>query len=349
MPESGVQNAGNMPCLRYIVTIAALLTLTGADAEARGGIAFHYATPLTARELAWYSRFDVLVTHDPLPLDQIDALHRAGTRLVLYEWAVAWYASLATPWHGRLPANAALNATPLRGHLGSPVADAYYYDPATREHQRDRARVLARRLRALHYDGIFLDTTTSASVHPEALAEYKRRHPDLSYDAAYARFLETLRAELRGGLIVTNQGYRVAGEVLPYVDWDVSESLITYPRDGKFVLRPWDDPRDRWNSIAVLMRELIEPARKKFPRVRFAHINYVDDDDLVDEIVAISRIFDAQPVIARRDVAATLQNELLVYDFGATRASGATDREFERGRVSYDPKTRTARIERRPR
>lgn len=331
-----MENAGGVPCLRLVVTVAALLTLPCASAEARGGIAFHYASPLTARELAWYARFDVLVTHDPLPLDQIEALHRAGTRLVLYEWAVAWYASLATPWHGRLPRHAALNATPLRGHLGAADADAYYYDPATREHQRDRARVLARRLRTLRYDGIFLDTTTSDSVHPEALAEYRRRHPDLSYDDAYALFLETLRAELRGGLIVTNQGYRHAGAVLPYVDWDVSESLITHPRDGTFVLRPWNDPRDPWNSIAFLMRNLIEPARKRFPRVRFAHINYVDDRTLTDEIVAIARLFDAQPVVALRDVAATVQDELLVYDFGKPLSGGATHRFFERGFVAYN-------------
>jgi hypothetical protein len=343
MPKSGVENAGGMPCLRLIVTIAVLLTIPCADAEARGGIAFHYATPLTARELDWYSRFDVLVTHDPLPVEQIEALHRAGTRLVLYEWAVAWYASLATLWHGRLPPSAALNATPLRGHLGAADADAYYYDPATREHQRDRAVVLARRLRALRYDGIFLDTTTSESVHPEALAEFRRRHPDQSYDAAFARFLETLRGELRGGLIVTNQGYRRADDVLPYVDWDVSESLITHPRGGKFVLRPWNDKGDPWNSIAFLMRNLIEPVRKKFPRVKFAHINYVEDPSLVDEIVAIARLFDAQPVVALRDVAATVQNDLLVFDFGKPLAGGPTWRRFEHGSVAYSP-SRGARI-----
>lgn len=333
-----------MPCLRFLVTIAALLTVPCADLEARGGIAFHYATPLTARELQWYSRFDVLVTHDPLPVEQIDALHRAGTRLVLYEWAVAWYASLANLWHGRLPANAALNSQPLRGHLGAADADAYYYDPATREHSRDRAVVLARRLRTLRYDGIFLDTTTSASVHPEALAEYRRRHPDLPYDVAFARFLDTLRTELRGGLIVTNQGYRQAEHVLPYADWDVSESLITYPRDGRFVLRPWNDTRDRWNSIAFLMRNLIGPVRKRFPRVRFAHINYVDDQSLVDEIVAISRLFDAHPVVALRDVAATVQNDLLVYDFGKPLRGGSTHRYFEHGYVAFNPSRKSARI-----
>ena len=331
------------------MTIAAFLTLPSAAVEARGAIAFHYATPLTARELAWYSRFDILVTHDPLPAAQVDALHRAGTRLLLYEWAVAWYASLATPWHARLPGNVALNVKPLRGHLGAADADAFYYDPASREHQRDRAAVLARRVRALRYDGIFLDTTTSESVHPDALAEYRRRHPDVSYDAAFARFLETLRGELRGGLIITNQGYRRADDVLPYVDWDVTESLITHPRKGKFVLRPWNDADDPWNSIAFLMRNLIEPARKKFPRVRFAHINYVEDEKLVDEIVAISRLFDAAPVVAKRDVAATLQNEWLVYDFGALVSRGTTRAEFEHASVSYDPARKTARITRRRR
>lgn len=338
-----MQNAGGVPCLRLIVTIAALLTLPGVRVEARG-IAFHYATPLTARELEWYSRFDVLVTHDPLPPAQVEALHRAGTKLVLYEWAVAWYASLATLWHGRLPASATLNATPLRGHLGAADADAFYYDPATREHQRDRAEVLARRLRALHYDGVFLDTTTSDSVHPDALAEYRRRHPDVPYDAAFARFLETLRGELHGGLIVTNQGYRHAEDVLPYVDWDVSESLITRPRDGKFVLRPWDDASDPWNSTAFLMRNLIEPARKKYPHVRFAHINYVDDVSLVDEIVAIARLFDADAVVALRDVAATVQDDLLAFDFGALRSRGANYAFFENGFVAYNPSGKPLRV-----
>ncbi|HJQ36516.1 MAG TPA: hypothetical protein VKB93_05215, partial [Thermoanaerobaculia bacterium] len=66
-------------------------------------IAFHYATPLTPRELAWYSRFEVLVTHDPLPRAQVDALHARGTRLLLYEWAVAFYVSRATAFDRALP------------------------------------------------------------------------------------------------------------------------------------------------------------------------------------------------------------------------------------------------------
>ncbi|HVG25562.1 MAG TPA: hypothetical protein VND45_15500 [Thermoanaerobaculia bacterium] len=326
-----------MPRLRLIVTAALLATLPAAAAP-RHGIAFHYATPLSAQQLEWYSRFEVLVTHDPLPRAQADALRRAGTKLALYEWSVAYYEALKTPWHTRLPSSALLNATPLRGHLGAADADAYYYDPATREHMRDRAVMLARRLRAVGYDGVFFDTTTSASVHPDALREYERRHPELPYDAAFARFLTTLRQEMRGGIIITNQGYRAANDVLPYTDWDVTESLITWPRGGHFVLRPWNDSADAWNSTNFLMRHLIAPVRARYPRVRYAHINYLDAPEprRVAEIVAISLLFDAHPVIATRDAATTIPSELLLLDLGRPGALHDAYRFFEHGFVAYN-------------
>src|SRR5688572_728114 len=118
-----------------LVRAAVLVSLSPAADVRRGGMAFHYVRPLTAPELDWYGRFEVLVTHDPLPREQVDALHRRGTKLVLYEWAVAYYSSLATPWHRALPSSALLNRQPLRGHLGAADADAFYFDPPTREHQ----------------------------------------------------------------------------------------------------------------------------------------------------------------------------------------------------------------------
>jgi hypothetical protein len=334
-----------MAHLRLIVTTAILVSLPLAAAERRG-IAFHYATPLSASEVEWYSKFEVLVTHDPLPRAQLDALHRAGTKVVLYEWTVAFYDSLKTPWQARLPESALLNAQPLRGHLGAAGADAWYYDPGAPEHSRDRAAELARRLQSIGYDGVFLDTTTSASVHPQALAEYRRRHPDRPYDEAFAGFLRALREELRGGLIVTNQGYRAAEHVLPWVDWDVTESLITHPREGRFVLRPWNDERDAWNSTAFLMRNLIAPARQQFPHVRYAHINYVEEVNprRVAEIVAISLLFDAHPVVAVRDVASTVACELLLVDLGEPKPARATHRFFTRGFVGWNPSAKALRI-----
>src|SRR3954452_10036101 len=52
---------------------------------------FHYQTPLSAAQVTFFSRFDVLVTHDPLPRAQVDALHAHGTKLLVYEWSVAFY------------------------------------------------------------------------------------------------------------------------------------------------------------------------------------------------------------------------------------------------------------------
>jgi hypothetical protein len=307
-----------------------------------GGIAFHYKTPLTPRELEWYSKFEVLVTHDPLPRAQVDVLRRRGVRLALYEWAVAYYGSLATPWHRTVPL---LNQRPLRGHLGAPDADAYYYDPASREHQKGRAEFLARRLKAIGYDGIFFDTTTAESVHPDAAAEYRRKHPDLSYDAAFALFLASLRKSV--SLIVTNQGYRAADHVLPYVDWDVSESLITRPRGDTYVMRSWNDPADQWNSIAHLMNHLIAPVRKKYPKVRYAHINYVTGDDL-QKIIAIAKLWDADAVVARPDLSTMFESDLFHLDLGAAgkrveRTSGAY-REYEKGFIGYNAGKKPMRV-----
>jgi hypothetical protein len=75
----------------------------------------------------------------------------------------------------------------------------------------------------------------------------------------------------------------------------------------------------------------------KYPRVRFAHINYVEDPRW-STIVAIARMFDAEPVVAVRDVAATVQDDLLVYDFGKPRSRGKNHRFFEHGFVAYNPR-----------
>ena len=326
--------------LRGLIMSVALVLSVAAEG---GGIAFHYKTPLTPHELEWFSRFEVLVTHDPLPRAQVDALRARGVRLALYKWSVAYYDSLATPWHRKVPV---LNKRALRGHLGANDADAYYYDPASREHQKGRAEFLARRIKAIGYDGIFFDTTTSASVHPDAAVEYRKRHPGVSYDAAFALFLANLRK--RVSLIVTNQGFREPDHVLPYVDWDVSESLITRPHDGQFAMRPWNDPADPWNSIAHLMNHLIAPVREKYPKVRYAHINYVTGNEL-EKVIAIARLWDADAVVAHPELATTMESDLFHLDLGAgekrvERMNGAY-RHYEKGFIGYNAGKKAMRID----
>jgi hypothetical protein len=229
--------------------------------------AFHYEQPLTEAQVKYFSRFDVFVTHDPLPPPQVTALREAGTKLFVYEWAVAFYDSRATKWERSLiGTKAVLNARPLRGGAGSNEADAWYFDPL---HASDRARRLAEIVRGAGYDGVFLDTTTAANVHPRALREFTRRHPGIDYDAAYARFLAKLGEEHI--LIFTNQGYRNAPHYLPYADWDLTESLIA--------ARPWTEVRAWFERLP----------RQDYPRLQFAHLEYAD----ATRTVAIARMFGA--------------------------------------------------------
>lgn len=331
-----------------IALLAALASERSSAVESpirRGVFAFHYEQPLSRAQLEWYSRFNILVTHDPLPPEQVRFLHRRGTKLVLYEWAVAFYETRADEWQRSLltrSRTALLHEKPLRGGVGSATADAWYFDPASASHLQERARSIAERLRRIGYDGVFLDTTSVQSVHEIARAEFAKRHPGREYDAAYARFLAALRKELRGGTIFTNQGFRAAEHYLPHADWDLTESLLTYPRDGKFEMRPWNSAAEPWNSIHFLMLNMVGPARKRFPLVRFANLNYVTGTNArtVQDVWAISRMFDSEGYVAGTALEEE-QSDVYHRDLGAPTAARvdsptaqASYRVFERGIIA---------------
>ncbi len=288
------------------LSLAVLMIASCSEEQARsrrGAFAFHYGRPLNDDSLAWYSRFDVLVTHDPLPRDQVDRLHAAGTRLVLYEWAVAFYDSRASDWDRSLLANRhanLLNETPLFGAVGSETSGAWYFDPASPEHETGRTTELVRRIENAGYDGIFFDTTTVESLHPAARKEYDQRHPGIPYDLAFSRFLSQLRKKLPRGIIFTNQGYRSARYYLPFADWDLTESAITRPHNGTYQLRPWNDPADPWNSSYHLMRTVIEPIADRYPNVRFGHLNYMDGEspETIRVVVALAQLFGGDGYVA---------------------------------------------------
>jgi len=328
--------------VRALALFTTLLAVSVQAGERRGAFAFHYGAPLTPRQLRWFARFELLVTHDPLPRAQVEALHARGTKLLVYEWSVAFYGSLGSEWQRALlqrHPEALLNRAGLRGGAGAADADAWYYDPASEEHRVQRARAIARRLDDAGYDGVFLDTTTEESVHPAALAEFKARHPGADYDREFARFLATLRRELNGKLIFTNQGYRKADDYLPYADWDLTESLITWKGGAP---RPWDDPNDRWSSIHTIFVNLVEPARARYPRVRFAHLNY-GGANVVPLVVATAKLFGDAGYVAEQE------SPLYFVDLGKARGArvdveGASYRLFERGFVAVNASRRTLRV-----
>ncbi|HYO77911.1 MAG TPA: hypothetical protein VE010_15745 [Thermoanaerobaculia bacterium] len=326
---------------RALMLVVMMLAVPVLAAERRGSVAFHYGGALTAKQLAFFGRFDVLVTHDPLPREQVRALNKAGTRLALYEWSVAFYRTLVRKgtWQERLlrgDRKTLLNRRPLHGHAGAEDADAFYFDPANDQQNEQRVRAIGKRLKAVGYDGVFLDTTTFESVHPDALDEFRKRYPELLYDVAFARFLALLRKELT--LIITNQGYRAAEHYLPYADYDVTESLLS---------RPWHDPENRWNSVSFLMPQLILPAAERHPHVGFVHLNY--DPAQVERTIATARLFGHEAYVATADINRTVYSDLYFLDLGAPagdiRRDGLTaTRAFQHGTIVVSPDR--AKIER---
>ena len=290
--------------------------------------AFHYAPSLSNEEIGWYSQFDLLVTHDPLPRDQVERLRRAGTKLVLYEWAVAFYESRATPWQNSLRGRAdLLNSRPLTGGSGS-ASPAWYFDPNTHAHHFDRAEDVARRMRDAGYDGVFFDATTASNVHSEALAEYGRRQPHIAYDEAFSRFLRELRRKMPEAILFTNQGYRRAQHYLPYVDWDLTESLIAAPSD----VRPWANAGAPANTISVAMTNVAAIAQR-YPHVRFAHLNYSGGEgssDVIRLVVGVSQLFGGEGYVG----SATNDRADLIYFRNPGRPAG--DRiELPDGKGAY--------------
>ena len=311
---SGVRRPAPVLALLLAMGFLASSASTGhvaAPPAPRGTVAFRYARMLSAEELAWYGRFDLLVTHDPLPAEQVEALHRAGTRLLFYEWSVAVYATLARERRFeksllRESPGAFLNRKGLRGGVGDAALDALYFDPAAPGIAAGRARALAARVSSARYDGVFLDTLTAASVHPEALAEFTSRHPGTAYDDAFSRFLAALRRELGSRLIFTNQGYRAAPSILPFADLDLTESYMVGLEGKSHRRRPWNDPEKPWTSARFVVDALVGPHRRSFPGTRFVHLGYVSEKDpgAVAYAVAAARLLgDEAYVVAPRPAA----------------------------------------------
>ena len=62
--------------------------------------------------------------------------------------------------------------------------------------------------------------------------------------------------------------------MLPHADLDLTESYFTALDGGGTKFRKWHDPGAAWESIRTPMEQLVMPAARKFPQVRFVHANY---------------------------------------------------------------------------
>lgn len=256
-------------------TIAALLAIR----VTRPAVAFHYAALFSASEVRWYSRFELLVTGGILSPQQSAMLRQGGSRLIAYEWCSGFYAgdwvSAAEIWQKQVKPDWLLTREPVTGAAAEGGKLAHWYDFANPNLIAARAAYLAGLLANSGYNGYFFDTPGFESLPPPAQEAFRASHPGLDYNRCLGDFFGALRRQLPAGkLIFTNQGYRHADYFLPHADLDLTESYFTYIKDGATKLRPWHDPEKPWESIRTPMVELVGKAEKKWPRVRFVHVNY---------------------------------------------------------------------------
>lgn len=267
--------------------------------QKRGDFAFRYTGRYTDEEMAWLSNFDIVVSGNLLPEDQVKALRDAGCKLCHYVWLPAFYRDAGS---GRDSACAeavrehpewALNAmdNPLYGHAGGEGSPAIYVDYGNREFRNWAAAQLIEITREHGYDGVFFDTTTFESVHPEARKVFKERYPGGNYDQFIAHFLAALNNTAPDLIVFPNQGYRAHPFYLPFADYDLSESLMTsyawadeaevyVEGKGKTTVKEsyvayWSNPEQPNRSFLQSNRELIlEPFAKFGYTAKMYHLNY---------------------------------------------------------------------------
>ncbi len=248
----------------------------------RAGVAFHYAAAFSPRDIAWYTRFELLVTGAILNPALSRRLKRDGSRLAAYEWTAGYYpgdaASAPGDWQQAVAAKGKewiLTDAPVGGGAAGKGRTAHWYDFGSDSLIETRARALASRLAQAGYHGFFFDTPGFEHLPPAAQQAFRSRHPRMDYNERLGVFLAALRrAMLPGQLVFLNQGYRHAAHLLPHADLDLSESSFTGVGRGGTMFRPWHDPAKPWESVRTPMYDLIMPALRTFPKVRMVHLNY---------------------------------------------------------------------------
>ncbi len=198
-----------------------------------------------ARTLAWAGHFDIVEVggiQGPPPPVVAASLRAAGVRtLLLYEWMPAGYHYTDGPgddpmisWAYAHRYTATLNPEGPYPHCeesGYDWCEDYYFDLGLPELITRRVAYLTTQLQISSYDGLFFDWASGVYIDEPAYATlsetWRTRHPESPYTAAVADFYAALRTAMPTMTLVTNQGFRHAAHILPWVNLDATESYVT--------------------------------------------------------------------------------------------------------------------------
>lgn len=322
---------------------------------ARGTVAFHYEAVFPPAAVDWYTRFDMLVTGAVLPPSQATALQRNRTRLIAYEWSSGFYpgdsVSAAAVWQSAVRRNARewlLSPDPVGGAAAAAGRTALWYDFGDPSLIAARAAYLADLIRSSEYDGVFFDTPGFEQIPPEMQRAFKLRHPGADYNRRQGEFFGAVKRRLGAGQVVfLNQGYRHADAMLPHADLDLTESYFAAVHGNTTLFRKWHDPDRPWDSIRTPMEQLVAPAARKFPKVRFVHVNYAAGGATLARRAAryswaAARLFGHEAYLIAPGAYADERDEIYFTETGRPRAAkyseagGVVWREYEKGVVALN-------------
>jgi len=105
----------------------------------------------------------------------------------------------------------------------------YYYNLANEEVMHKRVKDLLANMKFRGFRGLFFDWASGSyikeDVYKPMLQNFKKLHTKQSYSDFVSKFYQKLKKS--NIFVVTNQGFRKAEYILPFVQYDMTESYIT--------------------------------------------------------------------------------------------------------------------------
>jgi hypothetical protein len=258
-------------------------------------VPFFYTRSLTDMGIQWFSNFETYVSGDVLPKNQVEAFQKAGTKLVMYEWATGFYLDNAPTqnpderweadiWH-RHPEWLLNRDNPGPDHQSHDILHAYYYDMGYPDLRAYRAKRIVAKLRESGYSGVFYDCTGFQSVwetptHPLRTL-FQQRHPGMNYNEVCVDFYRQVMDS--GAFNFLNQCSRFAEYAYPNSAYDLTESLMTRSEvgaeaevlvEGKGIVKRRETAYVSIDHILSVCSGINQNRKQYNPALQAIHLNY---------------------------------------------------------------------------
>ncbi len=261
------------------------------------------------KEIAWAKRFNIVELGNVENPDVTYALlHEKGLLHVTYPIAYDWMPALYyytdgknrefIEWLYKNRQTTTLNPNGPFVHCKENHYDwcqDYYYNLSNKEVSQKRVDDLLANMKKRGFRGLFFDWASGSYIEEEAYKSMLQNFNKLKTGKSYFDFVSRFYQKLKdlNIFVVTNQGFRQAKHVLPFVQYDMTESYITTDVRKKIKIqltqKGWvnsvpvtnyypiyDDSKELKDSLKFIdMLSAYKKKYKKFGFKNFIYLNYL--------------------------------------------------------------------------